>query len=150
MSSMTIIDLELVFINNFLNSELTQTITSNTSVATQVELNSVVKLVGVYSVDLRDVVVAISGEPVTDSMNDFENGETNLRWENYLKEALTECPYSHHRCQRCPYLLHRMQLLHYRVFGRENSVQLLHYRVFGRENSVQLLHYREGRLMSVL
>ncbi len=53
-------------------------------------MDSVVKLVGVDAVDLGYVEVTEGGEPVEHSVEEFNGGETEFRWENYLEKALTE------------------------------------------------------------
>lgn len=74
----------------------TEAIPSDGGRAAQVELNGVVKLIGINAVDLRYVIVAIGREPVADAMDEFEGRKTDFCWENCLKEALTESPYPHH------------------------------------------------------
>lgn len=69
-------------------------------------MNGVVKLVSVDAVDLRYVVVAVGGEVAEDAVEEFEGSETEFRWEDGVKEALTEGPHTHHRRHRCPNLFH--------------------------------------------
>nr|GMD74268.1 hypothetical protein CR513_06367 [Ipomoea batatas] len=64
--------------------------------AAQVELHRVVELVGVHAVDLRYVVVAVGGEPAAEAVEEFHGGETELRREHRVQEALAESPDPHY------------------------------------------------------
>lgn len=72
----------------------------------QVELNSVVELVGVDAVDLGDVVVAVGGEVAEDAVEEFQGGEAELRREHRVEEALPEGPHPHYGSHGRPNLLH--------------------------------------------
>lgn len=50
----------------------------------EVELDGIVKLVGVDAVNLRYVEVTEGGEELEDSVETFEEGETELRWEYWI------------------------------------------------------------------
>ena len=56
----------------------------------EVELDGIVELVGVDAVDLRYVEVAEGGEELEESVDEFEGGVTELRWEYGVHEALAE------------------------------------------------------------
>ena len=56
----------------------------------EVELDGIVELVGVDAVDLRYVEVAEGGEELEESVDEFEGGVTELRWEYGVHEALEE------------------------------------------------------------
>lgn len=56
----------------------------------QVQLDGVVQLVGVDSVDLGDVEVVVGREPVEDFAGQFQKSEPELRREHCLKKALAE------------------------------------------------------------
>ena len=56
----------------------------------EVELDSVVELVGVDAVDLRYVEVAVGGEQVEDPVEELHGGEPELRRENRLEDGLAE------------------------------------------------------------
>lgn len=59
-----------------------QTVAGDGDGGAEVELDGVVELVGVDAVDLRYVEVAVGGEEVEDSVEEFEEGETELRRED--------------------------------------------------------------------
>lgn len=56
----------------------------------EVELDGVVELVGVDAVNLRYVEVAVGGEAVEDSEEEFQGSEAKLWWEHCLKDGLAE------------------------------------------------------------
>jgi len=72
----------------------------------EVELDVVVELIGVRTVDLDDVVGAVGGETVEGPVQELEGGEPELRWEHHLHEALAKGQQLQERGQRCPEPLH--------------------------------------------
>lgn len=58
-----------------------QTVSGDGNGGAQVELDGVVELVGVDAVDFCYVEVAVGREEVEDSVEEFEESETELRWE---------------------------------------------------------------------
>ena len=56
----------------------------------QVQLDGVVELVGVHTVDLRYVEVAVGGEAVEDPVEELHGSEAQLRWEHCLEDGLAE------------------------------------------------------------
>lgn len=72
----------------------------------EVELGGVVKLVGVDTVDLGDVVVAVVGEGVEEAGEELKECEAEFRGEECVEECLAQGPHAHERGQRRPVLLH--------------------------------------------
>ncbi|KAL2558973.1 Uncharacterized protein Fot_03712 [Forsythia ovata] len=64
--------------------------------ATEIELDGVVELVGVDTVDLGDVIVAVGGELVEEAVEELEGGKPELWREDCLQKALTKSPHPHH------------------------------------------------------
>lgn len=68
---------------------------SNGGGGAEVELNSVVELVGVNSVDLGDVEVAVSGEGAKETVEELRGCEAEIGREDSVEEALTEGENAH-------------------------------------------------------
>ncbi|KAL2459359.1 Uncharacterized protein Fot_55048 [Forsythia ovata] len=64
--------------------------------ATEIELDGVVELVGVDTVDLGDVIVVVGREPVEEVVEELEGGKPKLRRKDCLQKALTKSPHPHH------------------------------------------------------
>lgn len=74
-------------------------------------MDSVVELVCVDTVDLCYVKVAVGGDPVEHSVEEFDSGETEFRWEHYLEEALAKGQNSKKGSQGGPIFLHFLLIL---------------------------------------
>lgn len=69
-------------------------------------MDCVVELVCVDTVDLCYVKVAVGGEQVAHSVDEFDRGETEFRWEHYLEEALAKGQDAKKGSQGSPIFLH--------------------------------------------
>ncbi|WVZ11712.1 hypothetical protein V8G54_016242 [Vigna mungo] len=68
----------------------TEAVSGDGNRGAEVELHGVVELVGVDAVDLGYVKVAVGGEAVEDTIEEFDGSKTEFGRENCLEDGLTE------------------------------------------------------------